>query len=229
MDAGVNGGQPRVTDQGHSSHDVLDRPTKQEESHVYAGIDPNAAPQRTTTFDYLALTNGISQEVVSGQSASAGTKSYRYDALGARTTLQFTPGTGASEPAGRFSYSYDLHGNVALLLQDTNSPKATYGYQPYGAEARDPLRASNSADHFGDPSQSCRDLIRGDINLHDRPTSSAPAVRRWVSAGGARPRAARLPRSRDDSRRRGQGCASAGSAATRRWPTSRRRTRRRCR
>jgi RHS repeat-associated protein len=71
---------------------------------------------------------------------------------------------------------------VSLLLQDTNAPKATYGFQPYGAEARDPLRATDTADHFGDPTQSYRDAIRGDINLHD-PTNPIRNTAKRLDSG----------------------------------------------
>jgi hypothetical protein len=83
----VDAGVLREVDEGRTSHDVLDRPTAQQESHNYAGIDPTAPLQRTTTFSHLGLTNAIAQEVVSGVTATPETKEYRFGALGERTTL----------------------------------------------------------------------------------------------------------------------------------------------
>ena len=156
-----------------TAYDPLDRPTTQAESHLAGGVNPAAAPQRTTAFTHLGLSNGIVQEVLAGVSRSAGTKDYRYDAFGTRTTFSFTPGTGATETASRSAYGYDLHGNVSLLWQDaagTQAARASYGYEAYAKEAVDPRRWNDTADHDGNDSGRTnggavyQDVLRGDIH-----------------------------------------------------------------
>ncbi|HEU5315291.1 MAG TPA: PA14 domain-containing protein, partial [Chloroflexota bacterium] len=128
------------TDDAKYAYDALDRLVREEESHVPAsqgGVVDGAAPQRTSTFTYAALTRALQQEKHENASASTVvTKTYRYDAFGVRTGMSTVPGPAAAadDVAGAFTYGYDLHGSASLLLQDTGALKATYGYEPYSKE-----------------------------------------------------------------------------------------------
>ena len=55
------------------------------------------------------------------------TKTYSYDAFGTRIGMDRVQGTTSES----FTYGYDVHGNVSLLLQGS-TVKASYGYKPYG-------------------------------------------------------------------------------------------------
>ena len=82
------------------------------------------------------------------------TTDYTLDAAG-NITRELVTGDGARDVtyayAGNqltsFTYAYDLHGSVSLLLADSGTATASYGYRPYGA---------------ADP-----ELTRGDANPDD--------------------------------------------------------------
>jgi len=97
------------------TNDPLDRPVKQVETISGA----------TTTYDltYVGATNMVTKEVLTGSGAT--TKKYAYDAFGRRATI--------SEGANRYSYLYDPHGSVSLLIDQANVVKESYGYSAYGA------------------------------------------------------------------------------------------------
>ena len=103
------------TDTTSYALDALDRPVSQVETH--------AAATTTTTFRYLGDTNAVTQDTLSG--ATATTKKYAYGADGERITV--TDGT------ARLSYLYDPHGSVSLLVDQANAVKASYGYTAYGS------------------------------------------------------------------------------------------------
>jgi RHS repeat-associated protein len=101
--------------------DALDRVTTEIEDHAGTTKD------HTTNFSYQGLTNLVTQEVLTGQ--VAGTKTFSYDAFGHRVSMTDTTETGSVK---RYAYAYDVHGSASMLLEDTGTVKASYGYQPYG-------------------------------------------------------------------------------------------------
>jgi len=111
----------------HYTYDALDRVTRESENPT--------AFSRTTTFNYLGLTNAISGEsaqTTQGGTTASSTSTYGYDAYGTRTELT---NQGGPHP-GTFGYGYDAHGNVSMLIgqngADSDKAVATYGYDPYG-------------------------------------------------------------------------------------------------
>jgi RHS repeat-associated protein len=112
-------------DESNYVYDALDRPVVQTETH-------DAAEERKTVFTYLGLTDRVSRErKTSAADANyvATTKEYSYDADGNRIALTREKD---GSPQREFSYGYDVHGNVSLLLDDAGSARAAYGYQAYG-------------------------------------------------------------------------------------------------
>jgi RHS repeat-associated protein len=96
------------------TYDPLDRPVRQVETISGA----------TTTYDlsYVGATNALSKEVLTGSGAT--TRRYSYDAFGIRATL--------TDGASRLSYLHDPSGSVALLMDQANAVKESYGYTGYG-------------------------------------------------------------------------------------------------
>ncbi len=97
------------------SYDALDRPVSQTQT--------SGGSTTTTAYRYLADTNALTRETLSGGTNT--TRKYSYDALGNRISF--------SDGANRFSYLYDPHGSVSLLLDQTSAVKASYGYSAYGS------------------------------------------------------------------------------------------------
>jgi RHS repeat-associated protein len=100
--------------------DPLERPVRQVD-----WVSPN-----TTTindFTYVGVTNALSKEVKTY--GNWATKRYSYDAFGQRATIAET----ISSTTNRYSYLYDPHTSVSLLLDQANAVKESYGYSAYGA------------------------------------------------------------------------------------------------
>ncbi len=97
--------------------DPLERPLKQ--------VDTTTSPATTTTYDftYVGVTNAVSKEVLTGTGAT--TKKYSYDAFGNRATI--------TEGSNKYSYLYDPHGSVSVLIDQSNTVKESYGYSAYGS------------------------------------------------------------------------------------------------
>lgn len=81
-------------------------------------------------------------------------KSYGYDGSGHRTGMTYEPygADNQPDPTKRrlFSYGYDVHGSISLLLDQTGAAQESYGYQPYGAADPD-LTKSIFTPNPGDP------------------------------------------------------------------------------
>lgn len=109
-------------------HDPLDRVVRQTEEWKTTG------EKREISFSYLGLTNLVAREDITGH--QAGTKDYTYDAYGHR--IDMTDDPSGTAPAEHYTYGYDPHGSVSLLLKDPaqvtdgEHAKAAYGYKPYG-------------------------------------------------------------------------------------------------
>jgi RHS repeat-associated protein len=108
-----NGGT--LTDSADYINDPLDRPISETETH--------SGSTRTTQFTYVGTTNAVSKEVVTGSTST--TKKYAYDGLGQRATV--------TDGANRYSYLYDAHGSVSLLVDQSNAVDASYAYSAYGS------------------------------------------------------------------------------------------------
>ena len=117
-----------VQDTASYVHDAFDRPVEQTERHGAAGSP------RTTLMTYLGLSPQVAEETHKDNLGNVtAKKSYAYDAFGHRIGLSHTPYTN-NQPGQpeRFSYGYDVHGSVSLLLGPNGQARAAYGYRPYG-------------------------------------------------------------------------------------------------
>ncbi|MET8232186.1 DNRLRE domain-containing protein [Micromonospora sp. NPDC005298] len=83
------------------------------------------AKEKTTTFNYLGLSNEVLDEEVVGKI----TKSYQYSPWGQRLS-QITHNSDGTEQ--KAYYGYDPHTDVEQLTDDSGDTKATYGYTAYG-------------------------------------------------------------------------------------------------
>jgi RHS repeat-associated protein len=112
-----------LTDLAIYTLDALDRTLSEKEWH--SGVTSR------TDFTYIGLSTAIGQEqIFDGSGALTETKSYVYDALGRRATITHTPAGGATS---RYSYTFDPHGSIELLLDQNRNVKAAYGYTAYGS------------------------------------------------------------------------------------------------
>lgn len=126
-------GQTTTTKSSTYTYDVLDRLTEQKETH--------GDKTKATSHFYLGLTRLLSKETIdntdpNNTSVSDVTKTYAYDAHGHRISMTNDPtvaGSAEGGPAGTFTYGYDVHGSVSMLLGG-NDVEATYGYTAYGTE-----------------------------------------------------------------------------------------------
>jgi YD repeat-containing protein len=81
---------------------------------------------RTTAFSYLGLTNLVAGEAQTDPTgALLTTRSYSYDAWGHRIAMTDQPDGQASPDT--FTYAYDVHGSVSLLIDESSSATASYG------------------------------------------------------------------------------------------------------
>lgn len=133
-----------VDDDASYVYDALDRIVDQRESH-------GATAPRTTQLSYVGLTSLASLEKQFSGGNLVTQKAYAYDAYGHRTAMTNTPANAqAGGKAGTFTYGYDAHGSVSMLLDGGGTPVASYGYAPYGgaddALTKEPLEGGTSAD-----------------------------------------------------------------------------------
>lgn len=123
-----------ITDQASYTFDALSRPVEENEQHP-AGVT------RNSLFSYLGLTNDVtSEQRKDGTGSLLSSNSYSYDANGRKIGMTNTP---AGQAASRFTYGYDPHGNIALLLKQAGGAQASYGYEAYGS-ANSPLTAGDT-------------------------------------------------------------------------------------
>ncbi len=106
---------------GTYGYDALDRVVRHGELH------PGDANDRSTAFSHVGLSDQVSSEKVTPKTTGATTtRSYAYDATERRVGM-------ADSASGKsYTYGYDPHGSVSLLLEEDGEVKATYGYTPYG-------------------------------------------------------------------------------------------------
>jgi RHS repeat-associated protein len=87
--------------------------------------DVGTAEEKTTTFNYLGLSNEVLDEEVAGEVA----KTYQYSPWGERLSQVTTNGAAADEAA---YYGYNPHTDVETLTDQAGDTKSTYGYTAYG-------------------------------------------------------------------------------------------------
>ncbi|MGW0631039.1 golvesin C-terminal-like domain-containing protein [Streptomyces sp. NPDC002758] len=102
------------------TYDPFDRTVSQTQN---AG----ATGEKTTVFDYLAM----SSAVVSETENSKVTKTYQYSPWGERLSQVKIKSDGTEEPT---YYSYDAHSNVQAVTDAGGDTKSTYGYTAYGSD-----------------------------------------------------------------------------------------------
>ncbi|MCA1823593.1 MAG: hypothetical protein LC640_04885, partial [Frankia sp.] len=106
------------------------------------------------------------------------TKSYGYDALGTRVSMTDTP-TGGT--AADYTYGYDSHGSVELLLNSTGAATAAYGYTPYGAADAGLTKGDTSATDPSNPFRyTARRLDSGSGTLDMGARRFGPDIGRFV-------------------------------------------------
>jgi RHS repeat-associated protein len=116
-----------ATDTAQYTYDALDRVVSETERH---GIGGTAPTTRTTSFSHLGLSNLVTREDMTGDSKSA-SKTYSYDAYGHRISMTDDP-KDQTKPDETYTYGYDVHGSVSMLLDKSGTVKASYGYTAYG-------------------------------------------------------------------------------------------------
>ncbi|WP_217696883.1 RHS repeat-associated core domain-containing protein, partial [Micromonospora avicenniae] len=102
------------------TYDPFDRTTTET-------TDAGGATEKTTTFNYLGLSNKVLDEEVAGKL----TKSYQYSPWGQRLSQITHKSDGTEEYA---YYGYDQHTDVEQMTNDTGDTVATYGYTAYGSD-----------------------------------------------------------------------------------------------
>ena len=162
------------TDSADYAYDALDRLGRETEKH------PSGT--RTVNFDYVGVTNQLTEERHSGASGSYEnrTKRYSFDAWGRMTGMQDDKASGKTN----YEFGTDDHGSVSLLLNDAGGARATYGYEPYGELDDDESDGDDDAAAKTDPLNPFRyagnryDSGTGDLQLGTRQFS--PSVNRFI-------------------------------------------------
>jgi len=138
----TNGSSATKDDVSDYEYDALDRVVEQIESHGAAGSP------RATLMTYVGLGTQVSHETHhngdDGSDPLLTTKAYSYDAYGHRIALTDAPAGGG---AATYTYGYDVHGSVSLLLNSTGTATASYGYRPYGGADAELTRGDLNADN----------------------------------------------------------------------------------
>jgi len=114
------------TDETTYINDALDRVTSETERHNINGTETN----RTTDFTYQGLTNLVTLEEFSGD-AKSNSKTYSYDVYGNRISMRDDPMDQTKEDKD-YTYGYDVHGSISVLLDKSGTATASYGYDAYG-------------------------------------------------------------------------------------------------
>jgi len=116
----------QLTDCANYKYDPLDRLVSEGETH---GSGISCSDSKTTQFSFGGLTNQMIEEQQSTSGSVQTTKDYTYDIYGHRTTESVTP---AGQASTTYTYAYNVHDSVSLLLDSTGTAKTSYGYRPYG-------------------------------------------------------------------------------------------------
>jgi RHS repeat-associated protein len=71
----------------------------------------------------------VTQEQQSSGGTLQMTKDYSYDVYGHRSTETVTPN---GQAGNTYTYGYNVHDSVSLLLDPSGNTRASYAYRPYG-------------------------------------------------------------------------------------------------
>jgi RHS repeat-associated protein len=89
------------------------------------------ATPKKTLLEYLGLSTNVGNEKHLNSAGSLlTTKSYAYDAYGGRIGMSDSP---AGQPKQHYTFGFDVHGSVSLLLSESGQARASYGYRSYGS------------------------------------------------------------------------------------------------
>jgi RHS repeat-associated protein len=134
----TNGTTPIPDSSAEYRYDALDRPVSETESH-----GPNGSP-KTRFLGYLGLSTEVSDETHKNSAGVATqTKTYGYDPFGRKLSMTRTPTGGTVE---RYTFGYDAHGSVSLLLNQAGQATASYGYRAYGGKNAELTKGDDAAD-----------------------------------------------------------------------------------
>ncbi len=115
-----------LTDCANYKYDPFDRLVSEGETH---GTGISCTDSKTTQFTYAGLSNQTTEEQQSSGGVLQTTKDYSYDIYGHRTAEAVTP---AGQASTTYTYAYNVHDSVSLLLDPTGNAKTSYAYRPYG-------------------------------------------------------------------------------------------------
>jgi RHS repeat-associated protein len=90
-------------------------------------VNAGATGEKTTVFDYLAMSNAVVSETENGKV----TKTYQYSPWGERLSQVIHKTDGTEEPT---YYTYDAHSDVQAVTDSNGDTKSTYGYTAYGSD-----------------------------------------------------------------------------------------------
>jgi RHS repeat-associated protein len=107
---------------------------------------------RTTTLDYLGLTQQVLTERVDGELR----KSYQYSAFGELLGQLSVPEDGEREQS---YHGYNAHADVESLTDEDGNNSATYGYTAYGGDDTDSFTGVDKPD-AGDPDAEPENVYR---------------------------------------------------------------------
>ncbi|MGW1157847.1 golvesin C-terminal-like domain-containing protein [Streptomyces sp. NPDC002519] len=90
-------------------------------------VNAGATGEKTTVFDYLAMSDAVVSETENGKV----TKTYQYSPWGERLSQVKIKSDGSEEPT---YYTYDAHSDVQAVTDAGGDTKSTYGYTAYGSD-----------------------------------------------------------------------------------------------
>jgi RHS repeat-associated protein len=152
-------------------YDALHRLSQQTQTHGSSTSPSGDGPgdPRTTVFTYLGLTDQITEERERNVDAS-GTRNpgsaqdtrtvrdYAYDPFGNRIGMSKTDtATSGSQSTTDYTYGYDVHGSVSLLIDSAGAAKARYGYSSYGECDNELTNEPNSGETPDNAKPECDD------------------------------------------------------------------------
>ncbi|HEX2084376.1 MAG TPA: LamG-like jellyroll fold domain-containing protein [Solirubrobacteraceae bacterium] len=128
------------------SYDALDRLAQQTQTNGGSTSSTGDGPgdPRTTVFTYLGLSELVTEEREKNTDAAGNrnpgsaqetrtVRDFNYDAAGHRIGMSKTnTSSTGSQSTTDYTYGYDVHGSVSLLIDSTGASRARYGYSPYG-------------------------------------------------------------------------------------------------
>jgi len=115
-----------------TDYDGLDRPVVSRECHTQPDCQASQWWQegRQTNLAYLGASPQVAKETITGDTHQSDFKTYSYDPAGGRIGIETDNGSSTAN----YTYAYDAHGSVTLLVDGSGDAQASYGYDSYGGE-----------------------------------------------------------------------------------------------